>query len=69
MEWKGYTYTWRGKTYKTINGFCRAVLRVHSGAAVSFGETEMLVRWPTGPSYVYDVVRKSDGAEISERHK
>ena len=62
-------YFWRGKTYKTINGICGAVMRAHPGCSVSFGQNEMHVRLRGGPTYVYDVVRTLHGAEIADLPK
>jgi hypothetical protein len=38
------TYTWRGKTYRSLGGLCRAVEKRHPGGAVSFGPQNMFVR-------------------------
>lgn len=64
------TYTWRGKTYKTLSGLCRAVMKVHANGAISFGEHEMHVRiMNTRATVVYDVTRTPDNNLVADHAK
>lgn len=42
------TYSWRGKTYKSLTPLCRSVMKKYPTAAVSFDRDFMYVRWFDG---------------------
>lgn len=67
IEWK--PYRWNGKTYKTITGLFRAVVRRHPGCSMSFGPAEMFVRSRTRTEAVYAVTRAPDANIIDNQPK
>ena len=51
------TYTWRGKTYRTLRGLHNKVWKTHGeGASLSFGRDQMVVRIPRPIRGGYDEV-------------
>lgn len=62
-------YTWRGRTYKTLDGLCRAVMRAHPHSSVGFDAAEMRVRdLRTGEVAVYSVTRNHPTAnEVADQ--
>lgn len=42
------TYTWCGKTYKTIRGLHTAMLKAYPGSALSFDRDTLYLRWRDG---------------------
>jgi len=60
-------YRWRGKTYKTVTGLCRAVIRAHGSVAVSFSRYGMHVHGLRDPKAiaVYIVERRPDANVVA----
>lgn len=61
-DWTFTPYSWRGRTYRTLLGLCRAVLRTYPGGSVSFGADEMQVRYRNGSFLSFYVDRGSTNA-------
>lgn len=62
-------YKWRGKTYKTLTGFNRAVFKVFPGCSITFGHQEMHLKWRDGSVLVFDVVREPECSTVCDHHK
>lgn len=62
-------YHWRGRTYKTVLGLCRAVDRIYPNRGVSFGEFEMHVRLADDTLLIFDVAREEGLSTICDEPK
>ena len=73
MDFNLPTYTWRGKTYKTLNGLFKRVVADFDRASMSFDRDAMIVKYQsptTGEQRELRFARvfRNGGSLISDDH-